>query len=110
MSYISKEHELHPGEDAPEMETETVKSTYPINPIDSLYKSHFWHSNKQATALANNNKMPVNKDAFKINYAMIDGETMPYTEKTASSKKDKLYYEDSVYVGEGQYSHSKGVW
>lgn len=39
MSYISKEHELQPGEEVPTMDTVTVKSMEPVEPIVPLYKS-----------------------------------------------------------------------
>ncbi|MGZ8220084.1 MAG: hypothetical protein ACXWT0_00400 [Methylobacter sp.] len=39
MSFISKEHELKPGEELPKMDTISVKSADPYIPVKPLYKS-----------------------------------------------------------------------
>jgi len=38
MSYISKDYELKPGEEAPKMDTVTAKSSYNYDPIEPIYK------------------------------------------------------------------------
>lgn len=38
MSYISKNYELQPGEEDPNMDTVTVKSNDQCKPIEPLYK------------------------------------------------------------------------
>jgi len=70
---------------------------------------HFWHSKKQAEHFAKNNQMPCNKDMFKVHHALIGGVKVPYTTMTFSDKS-QFYYADTLYIGEGEYSHSEGAW
>ncbi|MFA6066914.1 MAG: hypothetical protein WC707_07060 [Candidatus Babeliaceae bacterium] len=75
--------------------------------------NHFWYSEKQAKHFSSNNKMPLHLGTmpfFKRHYALINGIATLYTEMNATDKKQRLFYEDSVYLGAGIYSHSDGVW
>lgn len=65
----------------------------------------YWYSKKQSEHLANNNKMPAHKDAFKRHYALINGELVLYT-----GSENTGYYDDMVLLGVGVYSHSEGAW
>jgi len=72
--------------------------------------NHFWYSEQQSKHFASNNKMQVHDGAFKKHYALINGHTTLYTTMNATDKKTCLFYDDSVYLGAGTYSHSDGVW
>lgn len=70
-----------------------------------MKNNKYFYSNQQSEHLANNNKMPVNKDAFKRHYDLIDGVATLYTDS-----KNSGYYDDMGLLGDGVYSHSEGVW
>jgi hypothetical protein len=68
---------------------------------------HFWYSAKQAQRFALAEHWGF--EPRPVNYATIGGEVVCYTSCSADTEHG-CSWDDMVYLGQGDYSHSSGDW
>lgn len=68
---------------------------------------YFWYSHKQSEVYSRHNFYGDTK--LPMNYAVIKDKVLLYT--ACSETNDHwCLFDDMEYLGEGEYSHSKGYW
>lgn len=71
---------------------------------------HFFFSAKQAEVYGNQNSYTFRvRFPHPMNYALIDGKEVLYT-TVSETPEHGCKWDDMKYLGQGKYSHSKGIW